>query len=173
MVEVPFLTGQDRRSARQVLVDRDLKVKIEVEESDKPLNEVIRTEPTAYREVRAGSTVTLFVSDGPETIPDVVGMKQRRAVQVLTEARFEPDVVEDSNTTEPKGTVIRQSPRAGDEASDGATVTIVVSTYEEPEPSPDPTPDESGSPSPSPTPPTGTPGPPDPLPTPPDPLRRE
>nr|WP_227487128.1 Stk1 family PASTA domain-containing Ser/Thr kinase [Nocardioides malaquae] len=170
MVEVPFLIGQDRRSARQVLEDRNLEVKIEVEESDKPKNEVIRSEPAAYREVQEGSTVTLYVSDGPETIPDVVGMKQKEAIRVLSEAGFEADVVEDSNTTEPKGTVIRQSPQSGNEAANGATVTIVVSTYEEPEPDPDPSetpgpeePGPPGSPGPSVPVPTGVPPLPDPA----------
>lgn len=163
MVEVPFLIGQDRRTAREVLEDRNLKVKIQVEESDEPLNQVIRTDPAAYREVQEGTTVTLFVSDGPETIPDVVGMMQGAAVKALTDAGFTPDVVESSSTTEPKGTVIRQSPRAGTEASEGATVTIVVSSYEEPV--------ETPSPSPSPGEPSPTDGFP-PLPTP-EPLRRE
>ena len=49
-----------------------------------------------------------------------------------------PDVVESGDTTEPKGTVIQQSPPAGEAAQEGATVTIVVSTFEEPTESPIP-----------------------------------
>jgi len=49
-----------------------------------------------------------------------------------------------------KGTVLQQSPNAGQTLDKGSTVTIVVSTYEEPEPPPSPSP--SPSPSVAPTP---------------------
>nr|WP_239021891.1 Stk1 family PASTA domain-containing Ser/Thr kinase [Nocardioides jishulii] len=152
MVEVPFLVGQDRKAARQVLVDRNLEVRIQVTESDEPLNQVVRTDPAAYKEVPEGTVVTLFVSDGPEEIPNVVGMTQEAAEKALRDAGFEPDVLTTSDTTEPKGTVIRQSPRAGKEGSSGDTVTIVVSTYEEPAPEETPSPSDTPTTTPTPTP---------------------
>jgi serine/threonine-protein kinase len=96
----------------------------------------------------------VFYSDGPEEIPDVVGMTQEEAEQTLREAGYVPDVVESANTTEPKGTVIQQSPPAGQNAPEGSTVTIVVSNFQE-EPSESPSPTET--PTETPTLPTETP----------------
>ena len=61
-----------------------------------------------------------------------------RAEQTLRDAGFEVDVVETTDTTEPRGTVIRQSPQGGQEAAEGSTVTIVVSAFEEPSRRPQP-----------------------------------
>ena len=52
-----------------------------------------------------------------------------------------PTSCEDPNSTEPRGTVIRQSPAGGQDAPEGSTVTIVVSAFEE-EPSESPSPTE-------------------------------
>ncbi len=91
--------------------------------------------------------VTVVYSDGPERIPDVVGMQQQQAEKALREAGYVPDVVPSDQTTEPKGTVIQQSPPAGESAQEGATVTIVVSTFEEPTEPPSPTESTTESPS--------------------------
>lgn len=161
VVEVPSLIGQDRKAARDVLEERELKVRIEEIESDLPRNQVVRTDPAAYQKVAKGSTVTLFVSDGPEQIPDVVGMMQDAAVKALEEAGFVPDIIPWSDTTEPAGTVVRQTPQGGEDAPNNTTVAIFVSTYEEPEETPEPTPTDT----PTPTPPVPT----DPVPGPPTP----
>jgi serine/threonine-protein kinase len=75
-------------------------------------------------------------------------MTQEEAEAALREAGYVPDVVESGDTTEPAGTVIQQSPPAGQEAPEGSTVTIVVSTYEE-EPTESPSPTDTGSPTPT------------------------
>ena len=94
--------------------------------------------PPAGQSVAEGTLVTITWSDGPETIPDVVGQKQKAAERAITEAGFTPDPVPYSDTTEPAGTVVRQSPPGG-EAPKGTTVTIFVSTYVAPtEPPPVP-----------------------------------
>src|SRR5690606_29882209 len=151
----------DRKAARDVLEERELKVRIEEIESDLPRHQVVRTDPAAYQKVAKGSTVTLFVSDGPEQLPDVVGMMQDAAVKALEEAGFVPDIIPWSDTTEPAGTVVRQTPQGGEDAPNNTTVAIFVSTYEEPEETPEPTPTDT----PTPTPPVPT----DPVPGPPTP----
>jgi serine/threonine-protein kinase len=104
--------------------------------------------------VPQGTTVTVSFSDGPEQVPDVVGMKQADAEKAIRDAGFQPDVVESSSTTEPKGTVIQQSPKPGQTAAQGSTVTILVSSFEAPSESPSPT---TSSPSPTPPLPSGSP----------------
>jgi serine/threonine-protein kinase len=146
-VEVPFVIGQQREEARTVLENAGLRVRFEERESDQPAGQVLETKPAQGQQVPENSVVTVVYSDGPEKIPDVVGMMQQQAEKTLREAGYQPDVVPSGDTTEPKGTVIQQSPPAGESAQEGATVTIVVSTYEEPSEPPSPTNSPTESPS--------------------------
>jgi serine/threonine-protein kinase len=45
-----------------------------------------------------------------------------------------------TDTSEPRGTVVRQNPPAGSTAEEGTSITIEVSAFEEEEPTPTPTP---------------------------------
>jgi serine/threonine-protein kinase len=113
--------------------------------------------------VAEGTTITLSLSDGPETVPDVRGRKQGDATQILQQAGFQVEVRTDAAATEPKGTVVDQFPSAGGEADLGATVIIFVSAFVQPPPSPSPT--ETPTPTPTETP--TTPVPPTPTEVPP------
>jgi serine/threonine-protein kinase len=145
LVEVPFVLNQPRSEARRTLEAQDFEVILEERESDVPQNQVIETDPPPGTSVPQGSTVTVYYSDGPEEVPDVVDRQQEEAEQILRDAGFDVEVVEEADTTEPAGTVVRQSPEAGEEADQGDTVIIWVSTYEEPTE----TPTDSESPSPT------------------------
>ncbi len=138
-VEVPYVMGLPKGEARDELRTRNLKVKLVEVESDEPRDQVIEVTPPAGQSVAEGTTVTITWSDGPEKIPDVVGMTQTQAKQLLTAAKFQVEVVKTGETTEPKGTVVRQIPES-QEAPEGTTVTIFVSTYVEPTEPPVPTP---------------------------------
>ena len=149
LTEVPYVIGDSRAEARADLEAEDLEVIMREQESDEPEGQVVETDPAPGTSVPVGSTVTVYFSDGPESVPDVVGMQQERAERVLGEAGFEVDVVETTDTTAPRGEVVRQSPAAGQSAPGGSTVTIVVSAFEEPTDTASPT--ETGSPTGSPT----------------------
>jgi serine/threonine-protein kinase len=109
----------------------------------------VETDPPGGTSVPEGSAVTVFYSDGPEKVPDVVGLQRREAEAAVREAGFEPKVLESTDTKEPKGTVIDQSPSAGKSAAEDSTVTIVVSSFEAPSETPTPSPTESPTPSPT------------------------
>lgn len=147
LADVPYVIGQQRDAARTTLTGAGFQVKFEERESDEPQGQVLETDPAPGASVPEGSVVTVYYSDGPEEIPDVVGKTQEEAERILREAGYVPDVVESANTTEPKGTVIQQSPPAGQQAQEGSTVTIVVSSYEEPSESPSPTESPTDTPS--------------------------
>lgn len=140
-VAMPSVVGSDKEDARAELTGDPYRfvVKLEEEDSDEPAGQVIRQEPEANSQLDPGSEVRLFYSDGPEEVPNVVGDQQGAAKTKIRAAGFEPEVIENPNSTEPAGTVISQSPQGGDTADEGATVTIVVSTYEPTEPTEDPT----------------------------------
>ncbi|WP_205473043.1 Stk1 family PASTA domain-containing Ser/Thr kinase [Nocardioides sp. SYSU D00038] len=139
MTSVPFVVGGSRVDARNQIRNERLRVKAVEEESDKPKDEVLRVEPEEGTAVPQNSVVTIYYSDGPEEVPDVVGLKQGEAKQRLRDANFVPEVVQDPTSTEPKGTVVRQEPR-GTTAPENSTVIIYVSVYEPPPPPPTDTP---------------------------------
>ncbi len=156
MVAVPSVVGQQREAARGALTGANLRVKMQQEESDEPQGQVLRTEPAAGQEVPEGTVVTVFFSDGPENVPDVVGMTQGEATRALRDAGFEVQVTSTTDTTEEKGTVVQQNPASGNPAAKGTSVLIVVSAYEPPPPTESPTesptvPTESPSPGASPS----------------------
>ncbi|MGZ4449577.1 MAG: Stk1 family PASTA domain-containing Ser/Thr kinase, partial [Nocardioides sp.] len=149
LVELPYVIGQDKDSAQQALEARGFTVTLKQREADSPAGQVVATDPAQGQQVPQGSAVTVYFSDGPEQVPDVVGKQQSDAEKMLRDAGFQPEVVQSSNTTEPAGTVIQQSPQGGQPQPQGTVVTIVVSSYQPSEsPSPTETPTTT-SPSPS------------------------
>jgi serine/threonine-protein kinase len=108
--------------------------------------------PAPGTKVPDGSTVTLFYSDGPESVPNVIGKTEDAARKLIEDAGFQVSVVHDSTTVATKGDVLDQSPKSGTTETKGSTVTIVVSTYEAPSSSPSPSESPSGTPTGLPTP---------------------
>ncbi|MFC5176252.1 Stk1 family PASTA domain-containing Ser/Thr kinase [Nocardioides taihuensis] len=152
LTEVPFVVNLQKKAAGQQLQAAKLQPRFEERESDEKAGQVLETDPAGGQQVPEGSVVTVFYSDGPEQVPDVVGLQQKDAERLIKEAGFTPAVVENTNTTEPKGTVLSQTPAAGQDADQGDTVTIVVSAYEEPSSPTDgssPTDQTSGPPTPT------------------------
>ena len=78
----------------------------------------------------------------------MVGKTEDDARKLIEDAGFKVSRVTDSSTKSKKGTVLQQSPAAGQTLDKGSTVTIVVSTYEEPKPEPPPSAKPSAAPSP-------------------------
>jgi serine/threonine-protein kinase len=139
MTSVPSVVGQDRSAARAALESVHLVPQFTEKESDAPKDQVIETDPAAGTQVPEGTKITVYFSDGPEKVPDVVGMSEDEAKAALQQAGFKAFVTTSTDTKEPKGTVIEQNPPAGTERPEGDSVTIVVSAYEEPTETPSPT----------------------------------
>ena len=152
-VAMPSVVGLDKDDAQRQLESDPYRfsVTLKEEDSDEPADQVLRTDPGANTQLDPGSDVTVFYSDGPEEVPNVVGLLEGQAKNRIRAAGFEPRVIPDSSSTEPKGTVTDQSPAAGETPAQGSTVTILVSTFVEPSGSPSPTDSTSPSPSESPT----------------------
>jgi beta-lactam-binding protein with PASTA domain len=150
-VEVPFVIGQDRKDAKVALEAQGFKVELKQEESDEDQNTVTRTQPSQGTTVAEGTTIVVYYSDGREKVPNLVGKQQAEAENAVRNAGFEPRVIQSADTTKPAGTVIDQSPRAGETPSKGSTVTIVVSSFVAPPPTPSGTPTPTGTPNVNPT----------------------
>jgi eukaryotic-like serine/threonine-protein kinase len=126
-VVVPPVVGQSRGVARASIQSAGLKVAEQSVASTRPKDEVIGQNPAGTSTVDKGSLVTISVSKGPEKVdvPDVVGQAKADALATLRGAGFKVTVVE-KESTQPKNTVIRQSPASPAKEVKGSTVTIFV-----------------------------------------------
>jgi serine/threonine-protein kinase len=139
-VEIPFLIGEPKNSAKAELEALELVVDLKKRASDEPKGTVIEMDPAPGEDVAIGSTVTVYWSAGPEEVPSVIGLTEADAIAILEEAGFVVDVRYDTTTPAEPGTVLDQTPAAFEERPQGTTVVIFVSDYEEPTPTETPTP---------------------------------
>jgi penicillin-binding protein 1A len=61
-------------------------------------------------------------------VPDLIGATQAEAEAALKQAGFKVTVLQDSGSSQPKGTIVDQTPTAGSKLLQGETVTLVVSS---------------------------------------------
>jgi beta-lactam-binding protein with PASTA domain/tRNA A-37 threonylcarbamoyl transferase component Bud32 len=130
-VAVPDLEGMDEAEARQTLAGADLEMAAESEPSAvvEP-GLAIRWEPAD--EAEQGTVVTVFFSTGPAEVevPDVSGLSQARARQVLANEGFTGEI---STTTVNQPGVrqditVRTDPEAGQVVSPAAPITLVLAS---------------------------------------------
>ncbi len=134
MVTVPSVVGFGESSARSTLSNAGLSVAVNYEYSSYVgKGEVMSQSPRAGSSVEEGTTITITVSQGPESrvttvsVPSVIGYSESSARSTLRNAGLDVDVdYEYSNNTD-RGEVMSQSPGAGSSVEEGTTVTIVVS----------------------------------------------
>jgi eukaryotic-like serine/threonine-protein kinase len=101
--------------------------------SSAPDGQVVGQKPLGGTKLAKGSTVHLFVSEGPRPaassqIPNIVGASAKSAEAALRTAGFKPSPAHQSSTTVPKGDVISTSPAVGATLKHGKTVVVFVST---------------------------------------------
>jgi serine/threonine-protein kinase len=126
--EVPAVEGLPGNEASEQLQEAGFRVSIATEASDAPAGTVFAQDPAAGTDAEEGSTVTIRVSRGPDSVavPNAVGLAEADARDRLVDAGFQVESNEVFSDREP-GTVTSQSPNAGAEAERGSTVTIQVS----------------------------------------------
>ena len=119
--------------ARDQLEKAGLRVKVEHSPSNRPRDEVLTQSPEAKANVARGDLIVLVVSSGkkpkptstPVTVPGVVGLSASDAVVAIRDAGLEAKIhlVESS---EPAGTVLRQSPAEGADTTRGSMIRLDV-----------------------------------------------
>ena len=129
-VVVPTLTGLTRRDAEVALDVAGLEVGDIIErEGAAPRGEVIETAPAPGAKVTVPSRVSLVLSAGPEAIqmPDVVGSSITDARLTIQQLGLRLRTIDyDPSSSSPDGTVISQSPSAGERAGASTTVSLRV-----------------------------------------------
>ncbi|MFI0925991.1 Stk1 family PASTA domain-containing Ser/Thr kinase [Streptomyces sp. NPDC021012] len=130
-VTVPQLVGQTMEGAKGLA--RNVQVQVQqagTERCDQPKGSVCRQEPVAdnVRKMDINGTIQVFVSEGAPLIevPDVMEQSQERAEQSLRDKGFKVKVEQEESDQDP-GTVLRQNPEGGTKAEQNSEITITVS----------------------------------------------
>ena len=126
-VSVPNVVGASASNAENSLTNAGFKVNTSYRySSDVAEGRVISQDPSGT--AAKGSTVTIYVSNGPEegTVPNVVDKTESEATSALKDAGFKVSTRSMASSTVSKGHVISQDVLG--KANKGTTVTIVIST---------------------------------------------
>jgi serine/threonine-protein kinase len=103
-----------------------------------PSSQVIRTEPAAGSQVQPGSEVTVVISSGRPSVPDIKpATVVALAEQAIKEQQLEPRRGGDEYSSEvPKGAVVKVNPPPATSLDIGSVVTITLSKGPAPQPVP-------------------------------------
>jgi serine/threonine-protein kinase len=126
---VPTVAGMPQDEAEQALEDAGFQSRVERVFDDEVRNgRVVGTSPPAGTTLERGSEVTLQVSRGPEKVevPDVTGDSEDNARSALEGAGLRVGEITREESDEAPGTVIEQSPAAGEQVAKGAAVNLTV-----------------------------------------------
>ncbi len=129
---IPNLVNVSSERAQDDLAKLDLTSKIVIETSSEVAEgNVIRTDPEAGVSVEEGSTVTLHVSSGEETVimPKIEGMALDDATNALKAAGLElGTVIQRNDKSLAANTVISASEKADSELDPGTVINLVVAS---------------------------------------------
>ncbi|WIV56975.1 Stk1 family PASTA domain-containing Ser/Thr kinase [Amycolatopsis nalaikhensis] len=143
---VPKLVGLNQAAAGDALRAVKLTPQFSQEfDNTVPSNTVLRAEPAEGTPLAPNSTVSVVLSKGRPTVPDVrPGTALPDAEQAIKAAQLTPvRGADDYDAEVPQGAVIRTTPSAGSQLNIGGQVTIIVSKGPIPLP---PVPDVTGRP---------------------------
>ena len=132
---VPDLNGKTAEEAQQMIEDAGFVAKFGGNESsDAEENTVSRQDPASGTEADEGTTVTYWISTGPEltNVPNVIGDDQATARATLESAGFTVSIQDGEYSDRyDEGVVMSQEPNGG-QLEAGETVTIYISLGKDP-----------------------------------------
>jgi serine/threonine protein kinase/beta-lactam-binding protein with PASTA domain len=125
---VPSVVGQQEQQAITAITGAGLNYTVKQVASSQPANTVVSQSPAGGAKVAPSTIVTLNVSEGDTTIPNVIGMSQAAATQELQGKGFtvDPNVTASAPAGTTPGTVFSMSPAPGSSVRSGSTITIQV-----------------------------------------------
>ncbi|NGN63927.1 Stk1 family PASTA domain-containing Ser/Thr kinase [Streptomyces sp. A7024] len=127
-IVVPSVMGQDFETAKETLEDEGFKVEKKTGAASDTPGQVTAQNPTGNSKAPDGATITLTVSTEQKMVdvPDVTGDDAPAAKKELEEAGFTVTTKDEESAEDVENSVIRQNPAGGQQAKEGATVTIVI-----------------------------------------------
>ena len=131
-VQVPNLEGLTIEQATQTLADFELTLGAQTPEvSERPQGTIIGQQPGAGETIEQGQSVNVTFSSGREqaTVPQLLGLTSIEAARVaLTDANLQLGKIEQEDSEQPAGYVLKQDPTEGTQVDAGSPVSITVST---------------------------------------------
>lgn len=131
-ITVPPTTGMVQEDAEEMLKEKGVPVVVNyVQDDSSAAGTVAYTEPAAGEQIASDTTVVMYVSetkvDNTRIVPSAEGYEVDKARADIANAGLSCRV-EEQASSEPAGTVIKQSPGAGKQVRIGSVVTLYVST---------------------------------------------
>lgn len=130
-VEVPKLTGKTYQEAQDELKELGLDIKEgELVYSDEyEIGQIVSQDPKAGSSVKKGAVITVNLSKGDsnDTVPNVIGMDEASARELIVKYEYKVGTVHEVESTEPAGLVIDQDPAPGTEAQINTEINLYVS----------------------------------------------
>ena len=130
IIAAPDITGKTVEEAQKVCDEYNIEVKVVDYEYNASYNadEICRQDPTAGSRVREGRSIEVTVSKGEEgTVPNIVGMDEDEAKKLIKKYGFKVGTKTVETSGEPKGTVIKQDPGAGEQTKPGSELNYTIS----------------------------------------------
>ncbi len=132
-IPVPNIVDSELESAIAALEKLGIDYQIIKQQNDEVKeNYVIRTQPTADKEISEGQTLFVYVSTGSDSVmvevPDCIGKDKNTAIMMLSAANLTYTVIdEEYSDTYKAGLIINQSIKAGTEVEEGREIMLIVS----------------------------------------------
>ena len=132
VAEVPDVGGQTSEAATQTLEEAGFEVEEETGESSESYEGYVTgQDPRGGRNAEVGSTVTITVGGGPETVevPDLYNRTVEEARRALEAADLSlGSQARETSSQVPAGQIVSQNPSAGSNAESGSSVDVTVSS---------------------------------------------
>ena len=155
------LVGQDVKDVVNTLEDLNFsnvkKVAAKSENSDAKPGEVTNISPKEGETVPLDTKITVRYATGKSEVPNFEGLSRAAAIRIANDAGFDDPAFSNQESSQPAGTVIAQSPRAGANVDRDTNIKLTLATAPSP-PEPPPTTKEPTEP-PTTEPPTKSPTP--------------
>ncbi len=128
-VRVPSVIGMSGYEAINKLHNAGFEVVTKRQFNDAKADTVFNQDPQPSENQPKGSTITIWISRGPEPVPvpSVIGYTYKGAVEKLQGTGFEVSR-EDVESDKPVGSVVDQDPAAGSEQPPGTVINLSVSS---------------------------------------------
>lgn len=132
-IKVPNFREMTVEEAEAYLEEHGINLRIkegrEVISEDIEKGCIVSQDPSADEKVKEGSTITVNISKGlgEGTVPNLVGKDESELSDYLKAAGFELGKVSSRSSDKEAGTILSQSPKAGETAEKGSEIDVVVS----------------------------------------------
>ncbi|MFD1061274.1 Stk1 family PASTA domain-containing Ser/Thr kinase [Scardovia wiggsiae] len=128
---IPNVKGMTQQAATSALTSAGFKVSSVATENSATVEKdhVTRTDPASGTQQPQGTSVILYISTGQTTVPTgLVGKPRNEAVRQLNNNGFNTNIMPENSDSVAAGNVTRVDPAEGSTVSQGATITVYISS---------------------------------------------